>query len=107
MERRIDPDQEAARKWLLGLLLSLLAKRQVVFYRLSHRFSQFGDRLSFEGDHSAQFDHLAMEEIAIFIEVNFGYITPIFHHASTPASDKNRRTERTMALLASLAGWGR
>src|SRR3990172_7646789 len=107
MERWLDPDQEAARKRPLGLLFSLLAKRQVVFHRFSHCFSQFGDRLSFEGDHIAETDHLAMEDIAILIEFNFGYITPIFHHGFSPASVKNRRTERTMALLASLAGFGR
>src|SRR4030067_2258429 len=98
MERRIDPDQEAARKGPLGPLLSPPPKRQVVFYRHPHRFSQFRDRLSFEGDHIAQIDHLAMEEIAVFIELDFGYINPIFHHGSTPASYKNRRPESTNAL---------
>jgi hypothetical protein len=107
MERWLDPDQETARKRLLGLLFSLLAKRQVVFDRFSHCFSQFRDRLSFEGDHIAEIDDLAMEDITILIEFNFGYITLIFHHGLSPASDKNRRTERTMALLASFAGWGR
>jgi hypothetical protein len=48
-----------------------------------------------------------MEDITILIEFNFGYIALVFHHGFSPASDKNRRTERTMALLASLAGWGR
>src|SRR3990172_7803093 len=107
MERWIDAHEEAAGEGLLGLFVSLLAERQVVLHRFSHRLSQFGDRLSLEGDHIPQVDHLSMEHIAILIEFNFGYITLIFHHGSTPASDKNRRTERTMALLASLAGWGR
>ena len=102
-----DTQYEAAGKRLVGRLAALAAEVQVIVHRIAQCLAKLGDRLSLKGDHVADADNFAVEEVVFGVEGDISEIALVVHHGVTPASVRNRRSDSTLPLSVSFRGCGR
>jgi hypothetical protein len=107
MQRWRHSHHEFAGKGLLRVFTTRCAERQIIVDRLAKRAPEFPDGLPFKGDHIPHIDHFSVKKTGVLVDFDFTDVPLILHHGLTPASSRNRRTDFTVALLASLRGCGR
>ena len=69
---------------LYGSFATLLAKLQVVVYRVSERLLQFFDARALEGDYFSKVDNLAVEEPRPIIELDVSRVALVLQHTFIP-----------------------
>src|SRR5664279_836096 len=91
---------------LVGRLLELLARRQVVVHRFAKRYLQLLHRLTVEAHDVSNPGDVADEDAVLCIEFDAGAVTLVGHgaHGLTPIDIKKARASRTRYRSASLPG---
>jgi hypothetical protein len=87
-------------------LTELFAKVEVVFNRFLKGPTNFIDGGALEGYDITSVDYLTVENAGGVIELDFAYVSFVFHHGLIPPVSKNRFTDCTAPLSVSFCGCG-
>jgi len=107
VEHGINPKKESTRKGLVRLLTPQFAELQIVVDGVPERLLELFHSGSLEGDHISKSNHFTVENLGIGIESHGPAISLVCHHGFTPASLKNRRTDRIAPRSVVGCGCGR